>query len=242
MTAAVIPDPTGLPLHPATVVDVRAETSWCSRVRVAVDAERAAFTTMIPGQYVALAPEGHEARWYVLASTASEAPVVEFLIGRGAEVSDALVASRPGDTVHLSVPQGAGFPMARLAARPVVVFASGTGLAAVKPVIDTLLAGAAPPPIALFYQERLRAEADAPVCEFALTGELARWRAASVAVTLACDASPGGTAELVDLLWQPAADATTSEYVICGSPQLDARVSARLAAAAVRADQVHRNY
>jgi NAD(P)H-flavin reductase len=242
MTAAAIPDPNRLPLRDATVVAVRHETSWCSRVRVSLPEAHAAFAEMTPGQYVALAPPGHEARWFVLASTAAEVPVVEFLIGRGSAVSDALVALQPGDAVRLSVPQGAGFPMARLATRPVVMFASGTGLAAVKPVIDTLLASPSPPPIALYYQERLRVEASSPQCEFALTGELARWRSASVDVHLACDAAPNGPSERVELLWEPGADASTSEYVICGSPQLDARVGARLSAAAIATEQVHRNY
>lgn len=201
-----------------------------------------------PGQYVGLATVSSEPRWFVVASRATELPVAEFLIGLGAEVSDALAALRPGDPVRVSAPQGAGFDLSRVGDRAVALFASGTGLAAVRPVIDELLASGAPASrLALYYQERVRGSIPTgrPACEFALATERASWQARGVTVQTACDARPHGAADFVDALWRSTpgrAAATETTFIVCGNEALDTQVEALLASEGVDPGVILRNY
>lgn len=235
-----------LPLHNATVLSCDADTAHVSRLRVrlADSLPFDAFTT--PGQYVALAPEREPARWFVIASLPSALPVLDFLIGRGSATSDELCALGPGDAVRISAPQGEGFPMDRLQDRDVVAFTSGTGVAAVAPVVEALLASGSGGRVQVFQQERVRGEvADArSPCAFPLRDVLDRWAAAGVRVVRACDATPHGAADFVDASWAaaPGPAPTECEYLICGNEQLEARVAAALERGGVARDRIHRNY
>ena len=236
-----------LPLFDATVIACDVDTPHVTRLRVelADPQSLASFTT--PGQYVALAPEGHPARWYVIASRPSDLPALEFVIGRGAPIPEALCALGPGGRVRVSDAQGQGYPMARLRGRPLVAFVSGTGIAAVAPVVDALLEEQGGAGIHVYQQERVREEdpdAGSP-CAFPLQSALARWRSAGVRTVQACDASPVGPSAWVEALWgadPDRPDPGSCEYIICGNAELEERVGAALAAAGVLTEQLHRNY
>lgn len=244
----VIPDLATLSLHDARVVDVVDETAWCVRLRVDATGCDALQRLRTPGQYVGLGVPGGEARWFVVASRAADLPVAEFLIGRGSEVSDALAGLSEGSTVQVSAPQGDGFAMDQLRDRPVAFFASGTGLAAVRPVIDDLLAAPGPPPrLSLYYQERVRGDVagERSPCEFALVDERAAWAERGVDIYLACDARPHGAPQFVDTLWRNddrRAPAGETAFVVCGNEALEEMVAALLASEGLSADRILRNY
>ncbi|MFT4703420.1 MAG: ferredoxin-NADP reductase [Bradymonadia bacterium] len=228
----------GVELHPARVVHCTVETSWAARVVVDVSDCLDVFAYTTPGQFVALATAEGEARWFVISSVPADLPTVEFLIGGGTEVSDALTALAAGAPVRISVAQGLGYPMATLRGRPVTGFASGTGIASLRPVFDTLLVeGADATSLTVYYQDRVR---DAGVCEHALTAELDAWRSAGVHVQCLNDTT--GAGDVAAQKWRASPVTASAEHLICGNPVLDASVESALRAAGVDSSRVHRNY
>ena len=128
--------------------------------------------------------------------------------------------------------------MTRLQGRPVTGFASGTGIASIRPVFDALLAeGAAADSLAVYYQDRARGSG---VCEHALGAELDAWRTAGVSVQVLDDTTGSGT--LAAREWERQAAGPEAEYVICGNPELDASAQSALIVAGVPSTRIHRNY
>lgn len=110
----------GQGLH-ALVLEVPAELS-------------AGFT--IPGQYVQLARgEGKPA--FMAIASAPGGSTFEFLIQSTDGMAGQICASAPGDTVRCSEVMGKGFAMGELDDRDVVFMAGGTGISAIRSVIES---------------------------------------------------------------------------------------------------------
>jgi len=57
-------------------------------------------------------------------------------IRRAGEVTKALLALSPGDTLHLRGPYGNGWPLERVSGRPLILVAGGIGMAPLRPVLQ----------------------------------------------------------------------------------------------------------
>ncbi len=93
-----------------------------------------------PGQYVALEPPGAEEAPFAIASPPGEHKgTLAFLIKRGSPTADALAALGPGQLVRIGLAQGPGFPIELAAGKDVLLFATGSGIGAVRSVLGVLL-------------------------------------------------------------------------------------------------------
>ncbi len=118
------------------------------------------------------------AAYFAIASAYGKGRAPELLLRRGGGVAEGLIASlRPGATIDYDGPGGPGFPLEHARGRDVLLVAAGSGLSAIRAVVDVLLdERAAYGRIALFYgQER---EDD-----LAYAAHRQAWAAAGVDVT-----------------------------------------------------------
>jgi NAD(P)H-flavin reductase len=86
-----------------------------------------------PGQYVSLALSEKQT-YFVLAGEPASG-TWEVLVHAGGDVADALLALPTGEPVRLSAALGQGFPMGEAAGRRLFVLATGSGVAAIRPVV-----------------------------------------------------------------------------------------------------------
>lgn len=89
-----------------------------------------------PGQYALIGLSGMEPQPFAIAS-APGSLAFEFLIKGGSPLPDALIGLPPGAQLLLSPAQGPGFPLERARGRNLVLFATGSGISAIR---STLLA------------------------------------------------------------------------------------------------------
>ncbi len=90
-----------------------------------------------PGQYLKLSQESLGSAYFAIAS-APGGGTVELLLKSGTPLSDALIASRPGDEVFASAPQGRGFPLAQARGGDLLLFATGSGISAIRSCIEAV--------------------------------------------------------------------------------------------------------
>jgi len=92
-----------------------------------------------PGQYVSLGLPGMEPSLFAIASPPEpQGTRWEFLIKDGGPLPDALVRLSPGAQVKVSAPKGKGFPLERARGHDLLLFATGTGISAIRPVIASV--------------------------------------------------------------------------------------------------------
>ncbi len=91
-----------------------------------------------PGQYVKLKLEGVGEGFFAIASAPGDGHHFEFLIKSGSPLADALRALAPGAAVQLSAPGGKGFPLEKARGKDVLLFATGSGISALRPVIELI--------------------------------------------------------------------------------------------------------
>lgn len=117
----------------ATVVESWKETPALTSVRLSVSPALAA-QHRHPGQYVLAEVAPGLISPFALASTPGE-PELELLFGR--EVQQQLGGIVPR-SFPVSSPQGAGFPIERAEGHDVVIFAAGSGMSAVRPLLEVI--------------------------------------------------------------------------------------------------------
>ena len=143
---------------------------------VALDVEPdRARTYTAPGQYVEVRT-GAANGFFVLASQVGASPW-ELLVKNAGDAADALVSLPFGSEVDVEGPMGAGFAVAKVQERPVVVAVVGSALAVARPVLATRIAEGAAARTSLFLG--LRAPTDLPIAE-----EVAAWSEHGVNVVL----------------------------------------------------------
>ncbi len=219
--------------RPARVVASVAESEHVQRVRLDVSGHPLMQSLQTAGQYVILGTADTEPRYFVVASTCADLPVAEFLIGRGSPTSDALCNMAPGGEVFLSEALGKGF--GEPADGPLVLFGSGTGVAALRPVIQAeLQGGRLRRPVALF-QSRSQGQF------VELERECEQWRQQGVTVVLTDGGSGQWVHELFDA-WAERPSLETCHFLLCGSTRLVQSVTEYLRQHHVPDGHVHFNY
>lgn len=141
----------------AVVESVRALSPLVMRLSVRIpDSEN---LTYLPGQYMnVVLPDGNT-RSFSMASK-PEGNRVDFHIRRieGGHFTDGrLPALRAGDTLSVELPLGS-FCLRAQDYRPLLMVATGTGLAPIKAMLEALMDDPACPPVSLYWGARTRAD------------------------------------------------------------------------------------
>ena len=152
-----------LEVHPSRVLTCRVAglddmTHDIKRVRleIAVGDSPLVFSA---GQYASVEFPGLPARDYSMANRPDE-PVLEFhirLVASGAVTAFVRDRLKLGDTVRVKAPLGTSY-WRRKHAGPILALAGGSGLAPIKSIVETALAGGARQPIDFYFG--VRAERD----------------------------------------------------------------------------------
>lgn len=138
----------GWPARPATadrarhrcpILAIGPDGPAALRLTVAIDAPSQRASLRIPGQYATIQPPGIEPRFSVIAQAPDPAaPSWDLLITRDSTLGRALAELRVGDMLTVSDAEGPGFDVDRIAGGPLLIFATGTGIASARPVIQHL--------------------------------------------------------------------------------------------------------
>ena len=92
-----------------------------------------------PGQYLKVALDGAGEGIFAIASVPHPgSSFFELLVKRGSGLADALRALPVGAKVKISEPLGAGFPLDRARGRDLLLFATGSGISAIRPVVEAI--------------------------------------------------------------------------------------------------------
>jgi len=197
-----------------------------------------------PGQVVRARPSSDGGEGYFALASAPQAGPAELLLKRGGAVADHLIAaSGAGGALEVSAPFGRGFPVEELRGRDVLLFAAGSGIGAIRALVQHLVAvRPAVGRIALWYGQR---DED----HFAYRGEHASWERAGVRVRLCCS-QPGPSCRGARGRVQEVArdenlggiEPSRAVACLCGMKGMVTDVRALLAEAGMPAANVHLNY
>lgn len=192
----------------------------------------------VPGQFVT-AHLGDGKGFFALASVPGEP--TELLVKDAGEVAHALCQLAPGATVEVSDPMGKGFGLgpAGDGTAPLVVLATGTGLSAVRGVVEAEVAAGLPRPVTLLLG--VRTEAHLP-----LRDRLTAWREAGVDVHVVLSQAGPGWKGLRGYVQQAAKDLGVirpdATVVLCGQSGLLDDARALWTEAGAAEDALHTNF
>lgn len=93
-----------------------------------------------PGQYVRVFAAGGDSFFAIATGWPTRSERIELLVKRGGRVADRVVASSRHERLLVSGPLGKGFPVERAAGHDVLLVATGSGVGAVRALVQRLLA------------------------------------------------------------------------------------------------------
>lgn len=201
--------------------------------------EAAADDHRLFGQYVVVEHEGGKA-FFALANTPG-APA-QLLVKHHGAIAQWLVAQAPGATVQMSAAKGPGFRLVH-DARPLVVLAAGSGLAAVRALVQEEVTRGLQRPVALFYGALTPDHRS-------FVDELTAWRAAGAEVhevfAEAPAQPPAGWSGATGFVQHAARDAgwlrPDVSLVLCGFPQMVDEARALWTGAGLEPERVLTNF
>jgi sulfhydrogenase subunit gamma (sulfur reductase) len=168
-------------LHPARVLS-RTEAGG-GLVLVSIRPEESVWPTYVrAGQYVSV-QAASASSYFVLAGEAGAA-TWELILRAGGDAAEAILAVPDGGEVTTSSALGAGFPLEEARRRSLLLMATGSGIAAMRPVIRHRLREEDGTRTELFLGVRRVADVPLPV-------EIAAWRASGVRVTICLSRDAG---------------------------------------------------
>lgn len=203
-------------VHTARILSVRDEAEGI-RTYTLGDSEwlAQALYNFRPGQFVDLTVFGVGEAPFSVSHYDRDAGVIELTVARVGEVTEALHSLEPGAHVGLRGPYGNGFPLDSLRGKDLVLVAGGIGLAPMKPLVTTFVAGElAAKSLALLYGART----PELLC---FTRELGEWAASErVTVCLTVD-NPnqswnGAQGPVTNLIGTVQIDSKGGKAVVCG--------------------------
>lgn len=111
--------------------------------------DRPAQSHTLPGQYAVARLEDRKPAFFALACRPGE--TIQLLIKAQGDTAEALAAMEIGRQFELSEAQGNGFPIARVAGRPLVLLVNGSGISAVRGLLDLELEAGLPREVHFYY-------------------------------------------------------------------------------------------
>lgn len=175
----------------------------------------------LPGQHLHIRYAGRADRSFSMVSAFAFGNMVELYVKRipnGWFTSDVLDKLQPGDKLQLSLPHGEFYYRAA-DWRPMIFIATGTGIAPVRSVLESLLDDEDCPPISLYWG--MRTEKD-----LFLHDELASWvdRLCEFkyepVLSRASDEWQGRRGYVQQALEEDLTDVTDYAFYLCGSPEM----------------------
>jgi NAD(P)H-flavin reductase len=124
--------------YQATVTAVHPAAEGLTSLELDLGGTPLAATHRQPGQYVSLSLEEAGVGLFAIASAPHADARFEFLIKRGSPLTEALRRLQPGSKVRVSLPAGKGFPISRAEGKNLLLFATGSGISAIRPVIQVV--------------------------------------------------------------------------------------------------------
>ncbi|GMU04968.1 NAD-binding oxidoreductase [Corallococcus caeni] len=193
-----------------------------------------------PGQYVQLRLPGGEPGMFAIASPPAPAGTQwEFLLKDDGSLPAALLRLPLGARVEVKRPEGPGFPMEKARGRDLLLFASGSGISAIRPVIAAVRQDrGAYGRVTLYFGARTPDS-------FAYQHELEQWQADGVKV-LCTVSRPGGSGwqGLVGYVQAHLGEERLEHAIafVCGPADMVQDVMAQLARRGVPRSAVFLNY
>lgn len=89
----------------------------------------------VPGQFVQIRVDGTGPSFFAISSAPEGGAELELLVKEGGGVAERLVTASPGAAVEISAPQGKGFPVDAFEGSDVLLFATGSAISAIRPVV-----------------------------------------------------------------------------------------------------------
>lgn len=221
---------------PARVLENRAEHTGSHRIRLEIGAHPLASGYRLAGQYVAVGASPDDLRYFAIASSLHEHGVLELLVAPNHEVSAALCALEADQQAWISDALGDGFGLEALAHDDLVIFVTGTGIAAVRPIIADFAFAHPSRSLTVYYGER-------PGVRHAFADEFDAWRARGIRLELAGGTEPDQ--RFVQQLWSAddrRPEVTRAHYIVVGAPAMQQAVMAALDDAHVDRSHIHFNY
>jgi CDP-4-dehydro-6-deoxyglucose reductase len=184
-----------------------------------------------PGQYMNIVLPDGLTRSFSMASARLPDRQVDFHVRRipGGRFTEQMIAGlEPGDPLELEIPLGT-FCFHEADWRPMILAATGTGLAPIKAILESLLDNDDCPPVTLYWG--MRTEADLylkeeieswaeRLCEFVFVPVLSR----------AGERWPGRRGHVQDAILEDYADLSEHAVYLCGAPEMIAQAKQRLPA------------
>lgn len=197
----------------------------------------------VPGQYMnVLLPDG-ETRSFSMASAPSsslESGLLDFHIRRipGGRYTDQwLGQARPGDAVKIEAPLGV-FSYHEEDWRPLIMMATGTGIAPIKAILESLLDNEDCPPVSLYWG--MRTEADLYLQDQIATwaGRLYEFNFVPV-LSRPSAAWQGRRGYVQDAVLEDHADLSEYAIYLCGAPAMILDAKHRLAGQGASVDHLY---
>lgn len=190
-----------------------------------------------PGQYVTVSVPGHEPAFFALANRPGTP--VELLVKGAGDAAEVLAALSPGESVQMTDASGPGFGVDPFGTDPVVILANGSGISAVRPVVESLLPELGNRSVTFLYGVLTTAHRS-------FLADLERWARVGVQVRTVV----GGSAEdwtgdlgyVQDVAHELGLFTPNATVVLCGVPPMIDAARALCAAAGVPDAQVRVNF
>jgi len=192
-----------------------------------------------PGQYVEVSLEAVGDGVFAIASAPGPAATFELLIKQGSSLAEALGQLQSGQTVRVTMPTGKGFPVEKARGKNLLLFATGSGISAIRSVI-------------LFIRRhrhdygnvRLYFGARTPPA-FAYEGELDTWQSEGIEVVrIVSRPGESGWKGLTGYVQSHLADVSIDNAIafLCGQDAMVADVTSALIDRGLRRDDIYLNF
>ena len=194
----------------------------------------------VVGQYVRMGLLGDVPRPYALANPPGRRQL-EFLLKVPAERVPALLGLSSGDKVGIGLAQGKGFPLDTLAGRPLWLFATGSGIAPLRAVIECILTRrSAYGDVTLLYGVR-------HASDLAFQDRFGTWVGHGIQVLPVVsrplpDTWDGRVGHVQDHLPRSFSHPEQAVVFVCGVPEMETQLSLALLERGVGAHQIFRNW
>jgi sulfhydrogenase subunit gamma (sulfur reductase) len=226
--------------HEATVLGSHSETNELTSLTLSVGSAEFTRAARLPGQYVKIRlPDKGDAAFAIASAPQNDSSVLELLVKTGSELSDALVALPSGATVFVTLPAGPGFPLEKAFGKNVLLFATGSGISAIRAVIEGIrLNRSAFGDVTLYFGARSPSS-------FAYADELATWESSDIRVIRTVSQMGHSGWEGLTGHVQAHLDETPTQNAVaflCGQPEMVAAVSDALVKNGLKRSDIYLNF